>query len=65
IRALMMSSARMVIIPMQDLLGLGEEARMNYPSTSEGNWEWRISAKQFTQVLRKKILDLTEIYGRA
>ena len=38
----MMSAARWVTIPMQDVLGLGEEARMNRPSVPLGNWEWRL-----------------------
>jgi 4-alpha-glucanotransferase len=36
------SPARVVIIPVQDLLGLGSEARMNLPGTTAGNWQWRL-----------------------
>jgi len=37
------SPAGLAIIPMQDLLGLGSEARMNRPGTVEGNWRWRFA----------------------
>ena len=65
IRILMMSIANTVIIPMQDLLGLGEEARMNRPSTAHGNWEWRFFPDQFTSSHQETLLELTTIYGRA
>ena len=65
IRILMMSIANTVIIPMQDLLGLGEEARMNRPSTAHGNWEWRLRPEQFTPPHQEMLLELTTIYGRA
>ena len=43
IRLAMMSVADTAILPMQDILGLGEEARMNRPATTEKNWQWRLS----------------------
>lgn len=64
IRLLMMSVADGVIIPMQDLLGLGEEARMNRPAHKEGNWRWRIREGQMSADLRSTLRDLTEVYGR-
>lgn len=64
IRLAMMSVADMAIIPMQDILGLGEEARMNRPSTSEGNWEWRLLPEQLTPSLIKRFSQITKIYGR-
>jgi 4-alpha-glucanotransferase len=64
IRLLMMSSANLVIIPMQDLLGLGEEARMNRPATAHGNWEWRLLPGQLTSSLKKRLAEMTNIYGR-
>jgi 4-alpha-glucanotransferase len=64
IRLAMMSVADMVIVPMQDLLGLGEKARMNLPASPEGNWEWRIKREQLSQALMKKLTDITKIYGR-
>jgi 4-alpha-glucanotransferase len=42
LRRIYMSDAKWVIIPLQDVLGLGSEARMNTPGTAEGNWEWRL-----------------------
>ncbi len=65
IRLLLMSAANLAIIPMQDLLGLGEKARMNRPGRMEGNWEWRLTAGQLTSSLRKRLAEMTEIYGRA
>jgi 4-alpha-glucanotransferase len=62
---LMMSVANTVIFPMQDILGLGEEARMNHPSTREGNWEWRLSPDLLTSAVADKLREMTEIYGRS
>jgi 4-alpha-glucanotransferase len=64
VRTAMMSVASTAIIPMQDFLGLGAEARMNTPSVAFGNWEWRVAAKQLTPELSGKIADLTRVYGR-
>lgn len=64
IRLAMMSVADMVIIPMQDLLGLGENERMNLPGSSEGNWEWRLVPEQLSSSLIKKFRDMTKLYGR-
>jgi 4-alpha-glucanotransferase len=61
----MMSVANLAIFPMQDLLGLGEEARMNRPATMEGNWEWRLTPKQLSAFLARKLAETTETYGRA
>ncbi len=65
IRLVMMSAANLVIIPMQDILGLGEDARMNLPATSDGNWRWRLSPEQLTSSHDRRLLEMTEIYGRA
>lgn len=64
IRLLMMSSANWVIIPMQDILGLGDWARMNRPATTEENWEWRLKPGQLTPYLKKRLAEMTGIYGR-
>jgi 4-alpha-glucanotransferase len=64
VRLAMMSVADMVIIPMQDLLGLGEKERMNLPASPEGNWEWRLVPDQLSSSLVKKLADMTDIYGR-
>ena len=60
----MQSAARMCIIPMQDYLGLGTEARMNTPSTIGCNWRWRMTDDQFTEDLCRDILAQTRRYGR-
>ena len=65
IRLAMMSVADGVIVPYQDLLGLGAEGRMNTPSTTEGNWRWRVRADQIDPALGQWLLELTETYGRA
>jgi 4-alpha-glucanotransferase len=63
-RLAMMTVADTAVIPMQDILGLGSEARMNRPSKPNGNWEWRLRAGAFTPQLAARLKDITEIYGR-
>lgn len=65
VRLAMMSVADTVIIPMQDILGLGEKERMNVPGTTTGNWEWRLAPEQLTPSLTKKLKDMTELYERS
>ena len=65
IRLGMMSVANTVMIPAQDVLGLGEEARMNRPSTLSRNWAWRLLPDQLTSSYAEMLLELTETYGRA
>ena len=60
-----MSVGNLAIIPMQDFLCLGSEARINTPSTLGGNWEWRMGKKDFTSKLAKRMKKLAETYGRA
>ncbi|MHC4943727.1 MAG: 4-alpha-glucanotransferase [Planctomycetota bacterium] len=64
VRLAMASPANTAIIPMQDLLGLGQEARMNKPTTEEGNWRWRMTDDQITPELERSFREMTEIYGR-
>ena len=64
IRTAMMSIANTSIFPLQDVLGLGKEARMNLPSTSTGNWEWRFVPDQLTPQITETLLEITEIYKR-
>lgn len=59
------STANICIIPLQDYLGLGNEARMNTPSVLGGNWKWRIQSDRFNQELMKEIREYAQIYGRA
>jgi len=65
IRLAMMSVADMAIFPMQDILGLGQEARMNVPATSQGNWQWRLLPEQLSPLVAKKLLEITKLYGRS
>jgi 4-alpha-glucanotransferase len=58
------SVANTAIVPMQDLLCLGTEARMNLPGTTRGNWQWRAAAGCFSNELAAKLRRVTEIYGR-
>ena len=58
------SVAKMAIIPLQDLLGLGGNARMNTPSKGQGNWTWRFEQGNLTKALQKRLLGLTERSGR-
>jgi len=64
IRVAYASVAAIVIIPMQDILNLGGEARMNFPSTTGGNWTWRFIWDQADENLSKHYLDLTQLYER-
>lgn len=64
IRGAWSSVADLAITQMQDFLGLGNEARMNFPSTTSGNWTWRIKKEALTDELADKIYDLTKLYGR-
>jgi 4-alpha-glucanotransferase len=59
IRAVMMSVASVAIMPVQDLLGLGTDARMNRPGQETGNWSWRLPAGALTPALAARLLDLT------
>jgi len=60
-----MSAANTFIAPIQDVLGLGEEARMNRPATKKGNWRWRLLPHQLTPDLANKFSEITEASGRA
>lgn len=64
IRAAFSSVADTAIVPMQDILGLGNEGRMNLPSTYSGNWNWRCQQKDFSDKLARKLKDMTKVYGR-
>ena len=64
IRISMASVCDTCIIPLPDYLNLGNEARINIPSTLGGNWEWQAKKSYFTKKLSKEILNYTTIYGR-
>jgi 4-alpha-glucanotransferase len=64
IRAAQNSVADLALIPMQDVLGLGAEARMNIPSLDKGNWGWRLAPGQFTPELVTKLANLAAVTDR-
>jgi len=64
IRLALGSVANTAIFPLQDVLGLANEARMNLPGSCEGNWGWRYETPQLTSHLTEHLASLTEIYGR-
>jgi 4-alpha-glucanotransferase len=58
------SRARLAIAPLQDVLGLGSEARMNTPGTAEGNWRWRFARGDLTDELAARLRRTTAENGR-
>jgi len=64
IRAAISSVANIAIYPLQDVLGLGSEARMNQPSRPDGNWTWRFRAEQLQPALGERLRELNRLYGR-
>jgi 4-alpha-glucanotransferase len=64
IRAAMASVADIAIIPLQDVLGLGSEARMNIPASEQGNWGWRYTDGALTGESSSRLKELAAIYGR-
>ena len=64
IRVAYESAADLAVVPMQDLLGLGKEARMNTPSTLGGNWTWRMLKSDMSKELADKLKTLSVRTGR-
>jgi len=64
IRLALASVGELAIFPLQDLLGLGSEARMNMPGTAIGNWTWRFQWPQITPEIEHKLKDMTDVYQR-
>lgn len=64
VRLALASVARLAVMPMQDLLGLGSEARMNRPGRAEGNWRWRFQWEQVPAELAERLRGLIGLYGR-
>ncbi len=64
IRAALASVCRLAVIPFQDALALGSEARMNTPGTTEGNWRWRFRWEQVPPELAGRLRYLNGLYGR-
>lgn len=64
IRLALASVANTAIIPFQDALNLGSDARMNTPGQAAGNWSWRFSWEQVPHWLAPQLKELSELYGR-
>jgi 4-alpha-glucanotransferase len=64
IRLMLFSSADTVIFPMQDILGLSEESRMNRPSVAYGNWAWRLLPDRLVPDSFQSLKEMTQTYGR-
>jgi 4-alpha-glucanotransferase len=60
IRLALTSAADTAVIPLQDILGLGSQARMNTPGTIEGNWRWRYTTEMLTPQVEQRLADLTK-----
>lgn len=58
------SNANTFVAPLQDILGLGSEARMNTPGRAEGNWQWRFTWDQLTEAIRDRFAFITRATGR-
>jgi 4-alpha-glucanotransferase len=68
VRTVIRSSALMAIVPLQDLMSLGSEARFNTPGAAMGNWQWRHTPEQLDELQKNSaayLKDLLELYGRA
>jgi 4-alpha-glucanotransferase len=64
IRCVWASVANTAIAPLQDVFGLGSEARMNLPNSTQGNWKWRYNDGDLTPEIARRLRRLTELYGR-
>lgn len=64
IRAAFASVAALAVVPLQDVLALGSEHRMNTPGVTEGNWRWRFHWDQLPEELAEKLRGLAALYGR-
>ena len=65
IRVAMSSVANWAVIPMQDLLALDGQARMNVPGTVTGNWSWRLPEQEPAASVAHRLRDLIDLYGRS
>jgi 4-alpha-glucanotransferase len=63
-RTLMASVAHTVLFPLQDVLGLGSEARMNTPAVPSGNWRWRYRAEMLTPAIAHRLKEMVSTYDR-
>jgi 4-alpha-glucanotransferase len=64
VRLALSSTAALAIIPLQDILGFGEDCQMNIPGTMEGNWRWRCAPRFLNDTVEQRLLDMTVFYNR-
>jgi len=64
IRTLMQSVADTVIFPVQDILGIGAEGRMNTPGTATGNWRWRMPGELLNETIAERLHNMAQLYDR-
>jgi 4-alpha-glucanotransferase len=64
-RLALSSTANTAIVPLQDVLNLGSEARMNTPGAPEGNWTWRVLHDQLDPARADCLAEMTTVYGRS
>ena len=64
IKTVFASSAVYAVVPMQDIIGCGNEARMNMPSTTGANWTWRMSAQDLKPKFAEELAFISNLYGR-
>ncbi len=64
LRTLYQSPANLVVVPLQDALGLDNRARMNVPGTAEGNWGWRLRGGELSAGLARRLRELADTYER-
>lgn len=64
VRAVLASVADTAMIPCQDLLGLGSEARMNLPGRPSGNWRWRVTPERLSDDVARRLREMADLYGR-
>ena len=64
IRLAMSSIADLAIIPLQDILGFGEDCRMNTPGTGKGNWRWCCASHFLNEEIAQRLLHITRFYNR-
>lgn len=65
VRLALSSVAWIAVIPLQDVLGLGTDARMNRPGSGGGNWEWRFTLDMLTQGIERRLASMTDAYERS
>ena len=63
-RTALASTANLAVLPLQDILGLGHDARMNTPGTVEGNWAWRVTPQQLDNAPWELLREQCALYGR-